>query len=415
MAQTNDHKSLEQNISLFRELLTCNGETYHWVYLKDGSLLNTNSPHMVLNIIFEHSGSYEYMKNEFQRMEDAGDGPFPIILGGPVGLMWSASMEYGNDAVYYHVIGPVKRAEVTKELIHKVAEDAHIENGWQPHFESLLESIPSRSVPTFVQYALMLNFCVTGKKVSHSDIIYQPLEAVASRAAVYAELPKNRHTTYMVEQALLSCIRSGELDYKPALMRAGQISNGIRISTKNPFNQAVFSTTSFATLCVRAAIEGGLSPDLAYNIGDQYIQSMIESKNISELTTINHTMLEDFIQRVHNARMNPTYSKLIQSCCDYITLHVEDDELKLSDISHMFGYSDYYLSRKFKKEVGVSIQEYIHSAKAERAKVLLTCSDLSISDIAERLHYCSSTHFSTTFRNITGMLPGQYRDKEQKI
>lgn len=415
MAQTNDYGPVNQNISLFRELLTCNGETYHWVYLKDGSLLNTNSPHLVLNTIFEHSGSCEYMKHEFQRMQDAGEEPFPIILGGPVGLMWSASMEYGNGIVYYHVIGPVKRAEITKELIHKVAEDAHIENGWQPHFENLLGSIPSRSAPTFVQYALMLNFCVTGKKFSPSDIIYQPLDADAGHTAVYTELLRNRHTTYMIEQALLSCVRSGDLNYKPALLRAGQISNGIQISTKNPFTQAVFSTTSFATLCVRAAIEGGLSPDLAYTVGDQYIQSMVESKNISELTTINHTMLEDFIQRVHNAKKNPAYSRLIQSCCDYITLHVEDDELKLSDLSHMFGYSDYYFSRKFKKEVGVSLQEYIHAAKMKRAKVLLACSDLSISDIAERLHYCSSTHFSTAFRNMTGMLPSQYRDEEQKI
>lgn len=414
MEPANNYESSEQNIALFRELLTCEGQIYHWVYLKDGNLLNTNCPHLVLNVIFEHSGSYDYMKREFQRMEESQNGSFPIILGGPVGLMWSAAMEYRSGTVYYHVIGPVKRAEVSREIIHQVAEAAHIEMGWQPHFESLIAEIPSCSVPMFVRYCLMLNYCVTGKKVLRSEILYQPAEAAKGNAAKFTQLPQNRRATYMIEQSLLHCVREGDLNYKPIFQRAGQVSNGIRITTKNPFNQAVFSTVSLATLCVRAAIEGGLSPDLAYTVGDQYIQSMIDSKNISELTVINHAMFEDFVQRVHRAKVNPKYSKLIQSCCEYITLHVED-ELKLSNISSMFGYSDYYLSRKFKQEVGANIQEYIHAARIERAKVLLACSDLPISKIAERLHYCSSTHFSTVFRNNTGILPQQYRDRKQKM
>jgi len=414
MMQAVNQETVAQNIALFRELLTCEGQIYHWIYTREGNLLNTNSPHLVLNLIFEHSGSYDYMKSEFERMEEAKDRPVPIILGGPVGLMWCAAMESNNGAVYYHVIGPVKRAEVSKALIHQVAEASNIRDGWTGQFEKLIDELPSSSVPMFIRYALMLNYCVTGEKVSRSELQYQPPEAVSANAAKFTQLPKDRHATYMAEQALLHCVREGELNYKPALQRAGQLSNGIRITTNNPFNQAVISTASFTTLCVRAAIEGGLSPDLAYTIGDQYIQSMTESKTVSELTAINHAMFDDFVQRVHRAKANPSYSKLIQSCCEYITLHVEQ-ELKLLDLAKTFGYSEYYLSRKFKQEVGASIQEYIHAAKTEHAKVLLACSDLPVTKIAEQLHYCSSTHFSTVFRKNTGMLPQQYRDRKQKM
>ena len=125
-------------------------------------------------------------------------------------------------------------------------------------------------------------------------------------------------------------------------------------------------------------------------------------------------MYEDFINLVHNTQLNPGYSKQIQSCCDYIALHI-DEKLSLSKIASRIGYSDYYLSRKFKQETGTSINDYIKIAKIERAKTLLLSTDKSIQEICDTLSFGTRSFFAQTFKDIVGIPPAQYREENQKI
>jgi len=124
-------------------------------------------------------------------------------------------------------------------------------------------------------------------------------------------------------------------------------------------------------------------------------------------------MYADFIQRVHNLRVNPNYSKPIQIACDYIEQNAEGD-LSMEAIAARAGYSSYYLSRKFKEEVHTSINDYIKIVKVERAKFLLGCTQDSIQEIAEKLHFCSRSYFGETFRKIVGCSPVEYREKYKR-
>ncbi len=116
-------------------------------------------------------------------------------------------------------------------------------------------------------------------------------------------------------------VREGDLNYQSAIAKANLMSNGVRTGGANPTIQAIVSCTSFTSLCVRVAIQAGLSPDTAYSVGDSYIQSMVECKTIAELRSINHAMYEDFTMRVHRHRTNPKGSNPIQACRDYIEVH----------------------------------------------------------------------------------------------
>lgn len=59
--------------------------------------------------------------------------------------------------------------------------------------------------------------------------------------------------------------------------------------------------------------------------------------------------------------------------------------------------------------MGTPLTHYINIAKVERAKLLLTITDDSIQEIADRLHFCSRSYFSEAFRKITGTSPAKYR------
>lgn len=169
----------------------------------------------------------------------------------------------------------------------------------------------------------------------------------------------------------------------------------------------------FISLCVRAAIEGGLSPDTAYTLGDSYIQSILNCKTVSDAMVIGHNMYEDFILRVHKYKMQPHISQTIQSCCDYIRLHIEE-ELSIKELAVLYGYTDYYFSRKFKNETGMSLNDYLKQEKIRHAQMLLKTTSLSVQEISEKLHFCSRTYFTDTFRSVTGMSPLAYREKHKR-
>ena len=125
-------------------------------------------------------------------------------------------------------------------------------------------------------------------------------------------------------------------------------------------------------------------------------------------------MYADLVNAVHNVLTEHSTSKVVKSCCDYIETHVEED-LNLKLLADRLGYTKYYLSRRFKEDAHCSVNTYIQIARVERAKVLLACSDLSVMQIAEKLQFSSSSHFSTVFKRLTGCAPSQFREEKQSL
>ncbi|EET62984.1 hypothetical protein BRYFOR_05335 [Marvinbryantia formatexigens DSM 14469] len=211
----------------------------------------------------------------------------------------------------------------------------------------------------------------------------------------------------------MQMIRDGNLNYKTIFDQASTVSHGVQVNSDNPMQQIQTTYIVFISLCVRAAIEGGLSPDTAYALGDCYIQSIIDCRTVSEAMAIGHTMYEDFIQRVHKYKCSQNVSQTIQSCCDYIQMHIED-ELPLQNLAKYFGYTDYYFSRKFKKEMGVSYNEYLKAERIRHSQTLLKTTTLSLQEISAQLHFCSRTYFTDAFKSITGISPADYRQKYKR-
>lgn len=60
--------------------------------------------------------------------------------------------------------------------------------------------------------------------------------------------------------------------------------------------------------------------------------------------------------------------------------------------------------------MGVSINTYICQARMREAKRLLGATNLSVQEIADRLHFCSRSYISKQFKKETGMLPMEYRE-----
>ena len=212
---------------------------------------------------------------------------------------------------------------------------------------------------------------------------------------------------------MLQMVRNGDINYHAVIQRSVNLSPGVPVQGADPLRQMKTSIVVFTTLVSRAAMEGGLSPEVAYARGDSYLQSAEDCRDSGELAALANAMYHDFIYRVHHLRSNPGYSHAIQKCCDYIELSL-DRRIRVSDLAALVGYTEYYLTEKFKKETGVPVSQYIRFAKVERAKVLLEATNLSVREIAERLAFNTVNYFIQSFRETALCTPAQYRKEKRK-
>ena len=107
-------------------------------------------------------------------------------------------------------------------------------------------------------------------------------------------------------------------------------------------------------------------------------------------------------------------SILVEKIKNVITemIHYNDEQPKVnySDfISAKLGYDYTYLANVFSEVKGMTIQQYIIINKIERVKELLLYDELTLTDIAYRLHYSSVAHLSNQFKKITGLTPTFYK------
>lgn len=80
-------------------------------------------------------------------------------------------------------------------------------------------------------------------------------------------------------------------------------------------------------------------------------------------------------------------------------------------ISDKIGFSYDYLSKLFSQYEHTTIEKYLIHLKIERVKELLSYGELTLSEIAYRLHYSSPQHLSRQFKQITGITVSAFKQR----
>lgn len=103
----------------------------------------------------------------------------------------------------------------------------------------------------------------------------------------------------------------------------------------------------------------------------------------------------------------------IADALTYINIHYAEDIL-LNDVALAVSLSAGYLSRIFKTETGYSFKEYVHHIRIEKAKELITSTNLKYYEIAEKVGYKEYKYFAAYFNKLCGCSAKEYRNKYNK-
>lgn len=154
-------------------------------------------------------------------------------------------------------------------------------------------------------------------------------------------------------------------------------------------------------------------------IGIHYDSVIIGEVNLSGNITpeqrelFSRALLLDGFELIDN-QMNQLIEKLKKAILDLE--HYSDEDLKFSFsqyISMIVNDNFISLNKLFGEIEGISIEKYLIKRKIERIKEMLVYEDLSLDEIATKMHYSSTTILTAQFKRETGLSPFHFKQLRQ--
>lgn len=393
----------EIKVASFADVIGCCHNLYLWSCDGGLHLHNTNYPRAdVLVELFGLSCASAGLREELARQAK------PLLYTDLAGILWLMFPMLADDQLtWVYALGPLLIDDISplelKTALGRMGGGMSLRRS----AAELARAIPVISISRVQEYAIMMQYLISGERIHIQDVRLYENTVPLGRTAGTTVSQKDTHGTYQAEQEMVRMVREGDLSLIEQINRmsmtgtTGQLAPG---NTLRSMKNAVFVCL---TLFSRAAIEGGLSPESSLSLADKYFLSVEQAKNISELTSVTYALQRDYVERVHAVRTRGLCRET-EGACSYIARHLED-EITLSELACGAGYTEYYFSKKFKQETGLSPRDFIKDKRLEKAALLLRTTDLAVQEVASRLQFCSLSYFTDSFRKKYGVSPTKFR------
>ncbi len=329
-------------------------------------------------------------------------------------------IHYDNHSL---IIGPTYEMTPSRSAIREFMFTLGLKENYYPIFQDLMAHITPMPLELFLHELCLIYYFISEKKLtladfplydSYSDITRQnqPFlseEKTDSYSFDSYEEAFTEHTTFDFEKQMLSCITAGDVPGLQALFSSGSSGRPGKTSS-NYLRQIRNIFISSVTLCSRAAIEGGLPAEEALTLSDRYIQHSEVFDNPEQIMNLQSHMVQDFASLVAELNQGKRYNKFMRSVTEYVREHLTED-LSVEKIAKDLYVSRSYLSAKFKKESGMTLNSYITDQKIKKSMEYLKHTDKTILEISTFLGFSSQGYFQNVFKKHTGMTPGEYRSQ----
>lgn len=176
----------------------------------------------------------------------------------------------------------------------------------------------------------------------------------------------------------------------------------------NPLRSIKNIAISLNTMCRMAAERGHVHPFYLDRLSERYA---IDIEKYNTLDSLKELFTDIPIAYCKLVAKHTTkhYSPIIRQAVDYIQIHL-GYPIRLNDIAGSIPISPSYLSRKFNKEVGMSITKYINQHRISESKTLLNNTQLTVTEIAYFVGFNDLNYFIKIFKKETGTSPNSYRN-----
>lgn len=137
-------------------------------------------------------------------------------------------------------------------------------------------------------------------------------------------------------------------------------------------------------------------------------------ENPSNYSDMNETIIEftNIINEIFidtNEDEDVNYNSYIKEAINYVEKNIKKN-ITLDEVANFINITPHYLSKIFKKEVGINFVTYITNKKISLAKKMLKDEEMPIVNIAVDLSFNHPNYFSKVFKQKVGITPSEYRE-----
>ena len=387
-----------------------------YFYNHRGELVYDTAPHSLYNPLYPSNSAI--ISELFSGM---GLHNFPVLKETKYLEKFFSISIHSNDQFCGNIIvGPVLNFRMTEETINGTIRDLQIKVNKEEMFRYYTD-LPVISNFNFINMSMVIYYMVYQQPLALADILHDNEGVEKKRIEV--ESPDSRitegrqtkvvHTDISIEKKFLNYIKLGKKDKLLESFHAVQKQGKKGVLSKTSYLRSQKNLAiSIITLATRAAVEGGLFQEIAYNLSDLYIQKLEELTESKAVDQLAETALLEFAERVENSKKHK-YSKPINMCQNYIFNHLYEN-ITLSQLAELTSLSPNYLSNLFKKEVGISFLQFIQKTRIEEAKNLLSYSSYTLAEISTLLNFHDQSHFAKIFKKFAGVTPKQFINGNMK-
>ena len=323
---------------------------------------------------------------------------------------------------YFLVIGPVCSHVLTEEEQDRISSSYA---GALPseYDESFLNAYRTSLPADIIRFANILALAanlIYDCRLDPLEIILEnypekqeaDLTADPETSDLPTELSARPEEFILFENRLSEAIRMGNAAYLDQTLQT--IQPLFDQGSDHHRDREAYATLSLLVLMRSAAVEGGAEAEKARRIYDRALPVLAGSASTGEHIALVIQASGQFCRLVSGSRFGRSHEEARQRIEHYVAHHLSE-RITLKDLSAACHLSERQISRIFEESFRMKMPDYIHKERVSRAKTLLTSSHYSINEIAVRLGYASQSHFSDTFKKYTGLTPGAFRKKPERI
>lgn len=164
-------------------------------------------------------------------------------------------------------------------------------------------------------------------------------------------------------------------------------------------------------LCITAVMD--IRNRLIKNIGDKKTEQFINDEFIARIGEM--SSLFDIIEALKSMLCDLScthFGRTTKSTMERVVQYIQSNysrELRLEQLSNIFGYNSAYLGKVFHQYTGENFNNYLDRIRITEAKRLLLLNEYKVYEVAEMVGYSNINYFHNKFKKYVGISPLSFK------
>ncbi len=312
--------------------------------------------------------------------------------------------EYGE----YLILGPYRDGRMEESRTRELMEHIGIPEERMADIREYNNAVPSTvNVGILRELCIMAAQFLYGERGVRTEYIRQMMPERTDRQEVQENSLSHKfiEERYGVEAKLLEAVQKGNTE--DALKQLNLIANyHLAPRYQDPVRDLRNVLISCNTLCRKAAEAGGVHPVYVDELSRQFAVHAETVSSGREGMRLMTEIVKNYCLLVRNYSLLG-HSPVVQRVVSHINRNLSED-LSLKWLASRYTVNASYLSTLFRKEMGMTLTDYVSRQRIRYAILLLDSTDLQVQQIATECGICDVNYFRKLFKKITGKTPAEY-------